>query len=123
MDIETSEVIASLRGDIQRVEATLSGEIGKLRGEMVTRDFVAGLATREELETGLTSVRNELKSGLASVRGELESGLTSVRGELVSMRDELKRHTDMRFESLHDDIRIIAEGFASLNARMDRAER
>jgi hypothetical protein len=150
MDIETSGAIESLRGDIRRVEATLSAEIGKLRAQMVTRDefatglakhdrLIAGLATRDELETALAkrdhliaglATRDELETALAkrdhliaglATRDELETGLASVRNELASTRDELKRHTDMRFESLHDDIRIIAEGFASLNARMDRA--
>jgi hypothetical protein len=68
MDIETSEAIESVRGDIRRVEATLGSEIGKLRSEM------------------------------------------------SAMRDELRHHMDIRFESVRDDIRILAEGYASLAA-------
>jgi hypothetical protein len=33
--------------------------------------------------------------------------------------DDQKRHTDMRFESLQDDIRLVAEGFAALSAKLD----
>jgi len=44
---------------------------------------------------------------------------TSLRADMAAMRDELRRHTDIRFESLRDDIRILAEGVASLSARID----
>ena len=47
----------------------------------------------------------------------------SLRDEMAAMRDELRRHTDVVAESLHDDIRLVAEGVAHLAARIDRLQR
>ena len=127
-DIETSEAIESLRGDIRRVEVTLSSEIGKLRTEMLTReDLASGLtsvrsemgAMRDELRSEM-STRKDLASGLTSVRDELRAEMGAMREELRAdmraMRDELRHYMDIRFESVRDDIRILAEGYASLAA-------
>ena len=41
---------------------------------------------------------------------------------LVALRSdcaETRRHAEMLFESLKDDIRILAEGFATLSAKLD----
>jgi hypothetical protein len=103
MDIETSQAIESLRGDIRRVETTLTGEIGKLRAQIVTRD---------ELHGDMAAMREELHGDMLAMRTELH-------GDMAAMRDELKRHTDIRFESLRDDIRLVAEGFAVLSAKVD----
>jgi hypothetical protein len=94
MDIEVVEAIESLRADIGRVETSLRSEIGKLRAEMVTK--------------------GDLKGELNGLRAEM-----ATRTEMASMREELMRHTDIRFESLRDDIGIVAEGFASLSAKID----
>lgn len=94
MDIEVVEAIESLRADIGRVETSVRAEIGKLRAEMVTK--------------------GDLKGQLDSLRAEM-----ATRVEMASMREELMRHADIRFESLRDDIRIVAEGFASMSAKID----
>ena len=60
-----------------------------------------------------------LKASVLRVETALGRVETSLRSDMASTREELKRHTDIRFESLHDDIRILAEGFASLSARID----
>jgi hypothetical protein len=95
MDIEVFEAIESLRTDITRVETSLraefGNEMGKLRVEMVTK---------------------------AEFHGELHGLRNDMAGDMASMREELKRHTDIRFESLRDDIRIVAEGFASMSAQI-----
>jgi len=36
---------------------------------------------------------------------------------------ESRRHTDVLFESLRDDIRMLAEGFATLSAKLDSDRR
>ena len=75
MDVETSNAIESLRGDIQRVEHSL-------------------------------------------VRVE-----TTLREQMFQKFDELKRHADIRFDGLQDDIRLLAEGFAALSAKLDAFNR
>jgi hypothetical protein len=72
MDLETAEALDVIRGDIRRVETTLSAEIAELRLEM------------------------------------LESAAAG------------RRHTEVLFESLRDDIRLVAEGLAVVTAKVDR---
>jgi hypothetical protein len=71
MDMETVEALDAIRGDIRRVETTLSAEIADLR-----REVLAG-----------------------------------------------RRHTDVLFETLRDDIRMVAEGLAVVSAKVDRLTR
>ena len=75
MDMETAEALDAIRGDIRRVESTLSTEIDELRHE-VWREMLEG-----------------------------------------------RRHTEVLFESLRDDIRLVAEGLAVVSAKVDRLTR
>jgi len=43
----------------------------------------------------------------------------SLRSEFRAGLSENRRHAEVLFESLRDDIRILAEGFASLSAKLD----
>jgi hypothetical protein len=36
---------------------------------------------------------------------------------------DAKNHTDVRLESMHDDIRLLAEGVVALNAKVDALRR
>ena len=57
----------------------------------------------------------------------LESSLTAkiqhVETSLTVKIEEVTRHADIGFESVRDDIRMLAEGFAALSARIDRPRR
>ena len=75
MDMETAEALDAVRGDIRRVETTLSTEIDELRHEL----------------------RLEMLEG--------------------------RRHTEVLFESLRDDIRLVAEGLAVVSAKVGRLTR
>lgn len=101
MDIETSEAIESVRSEIARVEGSLRGDIGRVE----------------------TSLRADIEKLGHTVREEMGVMRDELRGEMYQMRDELKRHTDIRIEDVRDDIRILAEGFASLSGRIDRLAR
>jgi len=54
-----------------------------------------------------------------SFRGEMGE----LRGELREGLAENRRHTQVLFESLRDDIRILADGFAHISAKIDSQER
>jgi hypothetical protein len=82
MDVETAEVVDTLRTDIRRVEQTLTGKIGSV-------------------ERSLT------------VKVEL------VETSLAAKFDEQKRHADVHFESVHADIRMLAEHLVSLTVKVD----
>jgi hypothetical protein len=80
----------------------------------------------ESLRTDIGRVETSLRAEIGKLRAEMatKSDVTNLRAEtrneLATVREELKRHTDMRFESLRDDIRMVAEGFAALSAKFDR---
>jgi chromosome segregation ATPase len=104
MDIETFEAIETLRADVRRVEVTLS--------EKIDRSVEASAST---LRVEMGQVRTEM----ASMREEM----SSMRDGMSSMRDELKRHSEVLFESLRDDIRMIAEGLVTLDRRVESLRR
>jgi|tagenome__1003787_1003787.scaffolds.fasta_scaffold20060612_2 hypothetical protein len=94
MDVETSEAIDGLSNRIDALGL-------ELRGEMATQGM---------------SLRGEIATQGAELRAEL-------RAEMVAMRQELSaeiRHVQIQVESLRDDIRIIAEGVATLAVKLDR---
>ncbi len=47
----------------------------------------------------------------------------SLRHEFRAGLAENRRHAEVLFESLRDDIRMLAEGFATLTARLDSGRR
>jgi hypothetical protein len=96
MDVETSGAIEQLGRRIDALEGSLRGEFGSLRGEFGS------------LRGEFGSLRDEF----GSLRGEFRAGLA-----------ENRRHAEVLFESLRDDIRMLAEGFATLTARLDSGRR
>jgi hypothetical protein len=44
----------------------------------------------------------------------------SIRSELRQGLAETRRHAEILFESLRDDIRMVADGVAALSAKIDR---
>ena len=93
MDIETAEVLDALRGDIHGVERA------------VTR-----------VETSLTAEIARVETSLTT---KIERAETSLTAKMHELNEDAKRHSDAQFESVRDDIRILAEGFATLSARID----
>ncbi len=61
----------------------------------------------------IEALRDDIRRGDSSVR----SDVGQLREDMFTMRNDLKRHTEVLFESLRDDIRIIAEGVVSLDAK------
>lgn len=58
------------------------------------------------------SLRNEFRAGLSEMEAQMETGFA-----------ESRRYTQVLVESLRDDIRILAEGFATLSAKRDSDRR
>jgi len=58
-----------------------------------------------------------------SMRGEMAKLGTELRAEFREGLAENRRHTQVLFESLRDDIHILADGFAHLSAKIDSQER
>jgi hypothetical protein len=81
----------------------------------------------ERINDSLVELRTELHDGLASVRtelrAELRDGLASVRAEIREGVAEAKRHGRVLFESMQDNNRLLAEGFATLSAKIEKTDK
>ncbi|HMJ85895.1 MAG TPA: hypothetical protein VK504_22095 [Vicinamibacterales bacterium] len=57
----------------------------------------------------------ETAEAIATLGDRIDALLVALRSDCA----ETRRHAEMLFESLKDDIRILAEGFATLSAKLD----
>ena len=78
--------------------------------DVETSAAIEQLAVR--LDTLDVSLRTELRSVRDDLRAEFRDGLA-----------ENRRHAELLFETLHDDIRILAEGFAMISTKLDSLQR
>jgi hypothetical protein len=112
MDVETSEAIEGLSN---RVDA-----LGfDLRGEIATQ----GVSLRAEMAAQTAQLRAEMAAQGAELRSEMTGIRVDVRGEIQRLAERVednRRHADIQFESIRDDIRIVAEGVATLAVKLDR---
>ena len=134
MDVETSEAIDRIGERIDALEASLRAEIreeasslrAEIRGESSSlRAESASL--RDDLRAASSSLREDLRAESASLRGELRDESSSLRTELrAEFREGLaenRRHTEVLFETLRDDIRMLADGFAAMSTKLDSIQR
>ena len=75
------------------------------------------------IDTLEASLRDEFSSLRAEWRDESSSLRADVRAELREGFAESRRHTDVLFESLRDDIRMLADGFAAVSTKLDSLQR
>ena len=109
VDVETSEAIERLGGRIDALDVSLRTEIRE------------GLAeSRAEFRKSLAESRIELR---AEFREALAESRIESRAELREDFAESRRHAEVLFESLRDDIRILAEGFGVLSAKLESLRR
>ena len=73
----------------------------------------------EQIGQRIDALEASLRGELGSLRGEFRANLAEMGSRMEQRFDENRRHTEVLFESLRDDIRILAEGFATLSARLD----
>jgi hypothetical protein len=92
MDTETVEAIENLRADF----ASLRADFGSLRA-----DF------------------GSLRADFGSLRSEVRSDIDVLRSEVRELHGDAKRHADVLFENLRDDIRMVAEAVVALSAKVE----
>ena len=112
MDIETAEAVDTLRADIRRVERSLTGEINRVETSLT--------AKIEDIQTSLTARIEIVETTLTTKVEHVETSLTAKMHEL---NEDAKRHTDVRLDSMHDDIRLLAENLASLSVQVSSIRR
>ena len=115
MDTWTDEALA-LRNDIRGVEASLTARIDDTEQRLTARidDTEQRLTVRiDDTEQRLTARIEDTEQRLTA---RIDETAQQLRGEIVDTR----RHSDVLFESLRDDIRLVAEGLAAVSAKVDR---
>ncbi len=120
MDLETANAIESLRQDVERGTADLVDRMAVmdtgLRRQIAT--------TEDALRGEMREMRDEITTTLrAEMRQRANEVTSTLRAEMHEMRDELSRHTAMLTESVRDDIRIVADGLATVSAKIDALRR
>lgn len=71
------------------------------------------------LGAGTARLGVELRAEMADLRVELREEMADLRVELRDGLAENRRHTQVLFESLHDDIRMLAESVVSVSMKLD----
>jgi hypothetical protein len=90
MDVETSEAIDGLSNRIDGLGMDLRGEMA---------------AQTAELRSEMAAIREELRGDIRRLSERVEDN---------------RRHADIQVERIRDDIRIVAEGVATLAVKLDR---
>ena len=128
MDVETAEAITTLRADVRHVETSLRADLRRVettlsdRIDILSRQFdglggqVDGLGGRVDSLGGQV---DSLVGKVDGLDGRLDATASSLRDEMRQIGQESKRHSEVLFESLRDDIRIVAEGLVSLGAKVE----
>ena len=97
VDFETSNAIDTLRYDI--------------------REGFTAVAQR------FTAVDQRFTAVEDALRGEIRDLREQMRGEMREMREELMHHAVVLTDSVRDDIRIVADGLATVSAKLDALRR
>ena len=77
----------------------------------------------DTLRADIHRVEREVVRVETSLTAKIEHVETSLITTMRELNEDAKRHTDVRIESVRDDIRILAEGFASLSETVDSLRR
>jgi hypothetical protein len=64
-----------------------------------------------------------LRADIRRVEREVVRVEISLTATMHELNEDAKHHTDVRIEDVRDDIRILAEGFASLSATVESFRR
>lgn len=137
MDIETAEVVETFRADIHRVEREVVRVETSLiaRIEHVETSLNAKIehvetslnAKIEHVETSLNAkiehVEMSLNAKIEGVEASLNAKIERVETSLAGKMDEHKHHADIQRESMHDDIRMLAEHIVTLSSKVDSLRR
>ena len=123
MDVATSEAIEGLSNRIDGLGTELRGEMAaqgvSLRAEIAAqgKQIRAEMAAQgQQLRDEMIAQGQQLRAEMAAIREELRGEIQQLAGRV----EDNRRHTDIQFESIRDDIRIVAEGVATLAVKLDR---
>jgi hypothetical protein len=107
MDLEISAAIERVGERIDRLEHRIDVFETTMRAE-----FSAVRTEFGVVHTEFSAVRTEFSAVRTGLRAEFRDGLAEVR-----------RHAEILHETLRDDIRLLAEGFATISVKLDAMQR
>jgi len=103
-----------LRAEMGGLRDGLRAEMGELRDGL--RAEMGEL--RDGLRAEIAEVRQDLGAEIAGVRQGLGAEITEVRGEIA----ETRRHVGVVAEDLRSEIRLVADGVALANERINQVD-
>ena len=115
---ELKDTRAELKGDIQRVQQKLEGDIANVRVEL--KGDIANF--HSELKGDIASTHSELKGDIVNVRSELKAARVELKGEIQLVRqnsEEAHREINDRLRALKDQVHVVDKGLSTLTARVD----
>ena len=71
-----------------------------------------------ETAGAVDALRADIRRVEQALTGEIERVEGSLTATMRELNEDAKRHTDVRLESMQDDIRLLAESFASLSVEV-----
>ena len=109
------QVVRNIDGRLERVEQILPTLPTREELDRKLDEKIAPLATRDELDRKLDDQAVKLVT-----RSEFEARIATLatKEDLRQESERTRRHTQVLFESLRDDIRIVAEGVAATQAEI-----
>jgi hypothetical protein len=78
---------------------------------------------RQDVGQRISAVEQRISAVEVALRGEIRELREEMRGEMRDMRGELMRHAMVLTDSVRDDIRIVADGLATVSAKLDALRR
>ena len=70
------------------------------------------------MDTETAEAVDALRADVHRVEREVVRVERSLTATMRELNEDVKRHTDVRLESMQDDIRLLAESFASLSVEV-----
>ena len=80
-------------------------------------------AAIERLSERIDVLDATVRREVGDLRAELRAEIGDLRAETRDGLAENRRHAEVLFESLRDDLRILAEGFATVSMKLDSLQR
>ena len=77
----------------------------------------------DSLRADIRRVEGEVVRVETSLTARIEQVETSLTATVHELNEDAKRHTDVRIEDVRDDIRLLAEGFASFSTTVESLRR
>ena len=81
------------------------------------------LDTSNAIDSLRQDVGQRITASEDTLRGEIRALREEMRGDMRDLREELMRHALILTDSVRDDIRIVAEGLATVSAKLDALRR